>query len=253
MGVLTEHALRAKLKNSRPEEFVVEKGVIITPSARQYLQDKNIKLVIGDEKKSVEEKTTVSSNDNDKRIYPTFKAIQGGYFDKKPEFMTSLYGNELVFKDHPIIELRGKFDSLQAKTLSVQILADKVGEKKIVKDLQDILDYERKIMIAEIMKEDLEEVKLIGHTFAEIRSMSHNPKKFFGIEHIWYPEYKYGELFAAINEVRSNIRECEVIAMKAFKSQYGQIEREDILRALNRLSSCVYVVMCKLLSGQYKK
>lgn len=253
MGVLTEHDLRAKLKNSRPEEFVVEKGVIITPSARQYLQDKNIKLVIREEVKQPMEEIKIEKPEDDKRIYPKFKAIQGGYFDKKPEFMTSSYGNELVFKDHPIIELRGKFDSIQAKTLSVQILANKLGEKKIVEDLQDVLDYERKIMIAEIMKEDLQDVKLIGHTFDEIRAMSHNPKKFFGIDHIWYPHYTYGELFAAINEVRSGIRETEIVAMKAFKNQYGEVDRADIMRALNRLSSCVYVMLCKLMSGQYKK
>ncbi|MPM31098.1 hypothetical protein SDC9_77651 [bioreactor metagenome] len=42
MSVLTESTLRAKLKNLEIKEFEIEKGVIITPSARQYLQDKNI-------------------------------------------------------------------------------------------------------------------------------------------------------------------------------------------------------------------
>lgn len=252
MAVLTEHAVRIKVKDSNLEEFVVDKGVIITPSARQYLTDKNIRLVVRDNNQPKEESKTVSKED-DKKIFPKFKAIEGGYFETKPEFMTSLYGNQLVFKDHPVIELRGKFDSIQAKTLSVQILANKLGEKKVVQDLQEILDYERKLMVSEIMKEELKEIKIMGHTFDEIKAMSHNPKKFFGIDHIWYPNYKHGELFAGMNEIRSGIREVEVTAMKAFKNQYGQVDRVDIMRGLNKLSSCIYVIMCKYISGQYKK
>lgn len=252
MAVLTEHAVRIKVKDSNLEEFVVDKGVIITPSARQYLTDKNIKLVVRENNQPKEESKTVSKED-DKKILPKFKAIEGGYFETKPEFRTSLYGNQLVFKDHPVIELRGKFDSIQAKTLSVQILANNLGEKKVVQDLQEILDYERKLMVSEIMKEELKEIKIMGHTFDEIKAMSHNPKKFFGIDHIWYPNYKHGELFAGMNEIRCGIREVEVTAMKAFKNQYGQVDRVDIMRGINKLSSFIYVIMCKYISGQYKK
>lgn len=252
MKVLTEEYLRSKLKNTKCKEFSVDKGTIITPSARQYLQDKSIKLVLRED--NFMETKEISLND-EKEIKSSgkFKFLNIGYFDVKPEFMTSLYGNELVFKDHSIIELRGRFDSLQAKTLSVQILANKLGHKKVVEDLQDILDYERKIMIAEIKKEELRDSNIIGYTFKEIREMSHNPKKFFGIDHIWYPDYNYGELFAALNEIRSEIREVEISAIKAFKSNLGEIQREDILRALNRLSSCMYVMMCKLISKSYGK
>ena len=45
MGVLTEYELRTKLRNKNVSEYVIEKNVIVTPSARQYLNDKNIKQV----------------------------------------------------------------------------------------------------------------------------------------------------------------------------------------------------------------
>ncbi|SHJ56572.1 ethanolamine utilization cobalamin adenosyltransferase [Hathewaya proteolytica DSM 3090] len=230
MGVLTEYNLRAKLKNSDIKELTVEKGVIITPSAKQYLQERNIKLTVG-------EKADTSVEVKKKESKPF----------KKPEFMTALYGTELAYKDHPIIKLRGKLDSLQAKTLSAQVMAHKAGKSHITKDLQSILEYERKIMIAEIMKEAIEDNNVMGYSFDEIRLMSHNPKKYFGVDHIWYPSYEYGEIFAAVNEIRTQVREAEVIAMMALRNG-EEIAREDIIKALNRLSSYVYVLMCKILS-----
>lgn len=55
MSVLTESTLRSKIKNQNISEYAVEKGVIITPSARQYLQDKGIKLVYKSNESDVKE------------------------------------------------------------------------------------------------------------------------------------------------------------------------------------------------------
>ena len=49
----------------------------------------------------------------------------------KPEHMTHLRGNTLVFKDHPVIKYRGALDYLESKIICTQIVADKKGYKSL--------------------------------------------------------------------------------------------------------------------------
>ena len=57
---------------------------------------------------------------------------------------------------------------------------------------------------------------------------------------------------AHLNLVRTQVRETELAAVEAFFDPTKGPEREDILTALNRLSSAVYVMMCRLKAGKYE-
>jgi len=54
-----------------------------------------------------------------------------------------------------------------------------------------------------------------------------------------------GELPAAVNALRARTREAEIAALEALPS------REDIQTALNRLSSGMHIIFCRLLAGYY--
>lgn len=255
MAVLTESELRKQLKNSNITEYTVTKDIIITPSARQYLIDKNIKLVVAEKnsesKKECEEISKTSLND-DKKILPRFITSDGGFFESKPEHMTQLYGNRLVPKNHSRIIFRGKLDSLQSKILETQILAEKLHEQDLCSDLEEVLSVVRKILRAEVLNEQLEKFMILGVSEDEIHKMSHNPKKYFNMEH-FLPDYKMGEIVIALNSIRSYIREVEISAYNAFSTSEGEISRPDIIRYLNRLSSCLYVMMFKNMTEKRNK
>ncbi len=245
MSVLTESMLRDELKNERISNYVVKMGTIITPAARQYLKEKGIDLIVENL-----EKESIASEKNEKVQAPKFEAIlAGGYFDEKPEYMTHLYGNKLVFKDHPRIVFRGKLDSLQSKILKAQVIQSKKGNKKIIKDLEEILSLCRNIMRSEVLEEALEEINIFGLGEEKIREMSHNPKKYFNTGHI-LPSWQMGETMILINAIRSTVRETEITCIKAFKSEDG-VSRPDIIKAMNRLSSCVYIIMLRQANGYY--
>lgn len=251
MSVLTEYELRSKLRNKNVSEYVIGKNVIVTPSAKQYLNDKNIKLVI---KEDEDEKKNVLPNNVepiDERIKPVYVTFQGGYYEKKPEFMTQLYGNKLVCKDHPRIIFRGKLDSLESKILESQIKAEKNRCLSLEKDLGEILKFVRNILRAEVLEEKLGEFVLLGMNEDELREMSHHPNKYFNVEH-FMTEASMGEMLVTLNSLRSYSREVEIYAFKAFKNADGILTREDIVRYLNRLSSCFYIMMCKYKAGLYK-
>ncbi|WIF95532.1 cobalamin adenosyltransferase [Caminicella sporogenes] len=258
MKVLTEETLRLELKNRLPKSYVINSNILITPSARQFLRDKNIELIIKDVVKEDKKEDSSKKKDEDKKLKVNFRKIvpryvsyySGGVLENKPEHMTQIHGNKLVFKDDPRIIFRGKLDSLQSKIMEVQTLIASKNITKLIDELDEVLNYTREILKAEVLEEELSIEKLIGLSEEQLREMSHHPKKHFGIDHI-LPNFQMGDVLIYLNSLRSSVREVEIAAIKAFRRDF-EINRIDIVRALNRLSSCIYIMMCKYNAGLYK-
>ncbi len=256
MGVLTENEVRRLLKSKNLDEvkeFEVHKKQIITPAAITFLHDHNISVKYVDSPKNCSmesdnvdmEKTLTSTS-----VKARYKTIFGAELDEKPEYMTQLHGNILVFKDHPRIALRGKLDSLEGKILETQMLCHKEKVPKLVDDLQEILEYVRHLIRCEVLDESVKDINLQGMDATEIRKMSHYPEKNFGLK--YEPvQYTMGEIAVVLNSVRALVRETELMAYKAFKDQYGNVERGDIIKALNRLSSLFWIMIYKYRVGKY--
>lgn len=178
MGVLTENEVKRKIGKNKNNitEFYIEKGQIITPSAKSYLAERSIELKYVDKLSDVnnEPKEVVKEVVKEKKY--KYTTVFGAKLDEKPEHMTQLNGNLLVFKDHKRIILRGKIDSLESEILKVQILCQKLDMPKLVKELQEVLDFVRNIMRCEVLDEKLEDFKLLGLTPQELREQSHYPK-----------------------------------------------------------------------------
>ena len=49
-----------------------------------------------------------------------------------------------------------------------------------------------------------------------------------------------------VNAARCKAREAELMAVRAFENKEGLPERTDLLQALNRLSSFLYLIMIQL-------
>ncbi|NOQ41907.1 MAG: phosphate propanoyltransferase, partial [Desulfuromusa sp.] len=78
---------------------------------------------------------------------------------------------------------------------------------------------------------------------AEIRDRSHHPQKYFGLEHLELSA-EMDSTVLSLNRLRTLVRRVELAAVTAF-SVAGEVERTDIVQALNRLSSVIYVMMLK--------
>ena len=148
----------------------------------------------------------------------------------KPEHMTHLKAGELVPKTHPRITFRGKLDSLEAEIL----LAMKESGAP-VEVLQEILDFCRQIMRCDVLGEAVPEIRLHGLTEAELRHRSHNPQKYYGTPHI-LPGVSDSRVLLTMNYIRTQVRETELVSYEAFP------KRTDIHRALNRLSSLLWIL-----------
>lgn len=252
VSVLTENDVRQMLASGQlkeKSEIVVARNRIITPSARTYLLEKGIEIKIEDN--PIRELNNMDIEQGIENIKEEFDTLFGAKLTEKPEHMTHLRGNLLVFKDHPRIAFRGAIDSLEAEIIMTQIVAEKKQLSQMIKDLEEIIKFIRNLLRCEVSGEPVGEFKLQGLDAKELREHSHHPSQYYGMRH-FLPNYNQGEMVAYLNKLRTLTRETELIAYKAFKDEYGQTKREDIIKSLNRLSSLFWIMMFKYLTGKYK-
>lgn len=266
MKAITEAMLRDELRASEPAVYYVEEGKLLSPAAREYLQQRKIKIARANEAKSGitannepkgSEKISKSTMEPEKiaeTIEPDHKYIDyetGAYYTKKPEHMTHLHDNVLVPKNHPRILFRGKLDSLQSLIVLHQAtLAEKEGNNMLIDHLSEILGILREIMRCDVLDIEFKNECIIGLNHDELRERSHNPMKYYNIKQMILPDYTMGKTYAILNQIRSAIRETEVAASEAYRVGI-KYNREDIIEELNRLSSTLHIMMCMYLAGLY--
>lgn len=255
MKAITEEILRLELRNTQPDTYYIPQGKILTPAAREYLQQRKIKVEREGQTKVVSTEVPPMPAIDMRApevLKPKFVDYEtGAYYMEKPEHMTHLHGNVLVVKSHPRILFRGKLDSLQALIVMGQVLIAEGGKQKLVDDLGNVLDILREMMRCDVLDETFRNETIIGLTHAELRERSHDPKKFFGIQQMVLPDYTMGKDYALLNQIRTAVRETEVAAAQAFR-EGTKCTRGDIIEGLNRLSSAMHIIMCMYLAGQYR-
>lgn len=250
MRVITEIELRDQYKKDQFTSFNLPDGCRLTPAAAQFLSERRIPVVTaGSSPGGKENSHKLASKVEEKKRDQTYSINE--FNNEKPEHMTHLKGSTLVLKNHPRIKFRGKMDTFEALLITTIIDVDAMGFQELARDLKEILEYVKQMLRAEVMEEPLEPINFHGWSLQEIRERSHYPKKYYGINHL-LPDPGKGKLMAQINLIRAQVRELELMAIEAFCPSPDVVEREDILQALNRLSSVIYIMMIQLASGQYR-
>lgn len=243
--ILTENDLRSHPPAPGARQYQVEEGTFVTESARSWLEKRDIQLVILPKGRMCGGMSRTPLPDRGSRTY--LDAATGLPLGReKPEEMTHLRGNLLVKKSSPRIAFRGKLDSLEAAILEAQALAHRQNAPAVRDGLGEVLEQVHLVLGAEVKDQPLGEVPILGMDQARLRQVSHNVKGAFGIDHP-IPSWEMGELALRLNTLRTQVRETELAAAVAFEAP-GETPRPDIIRALNRLSSAVYILFCKLLA-----
>jgi ethanolamine utilization cobalamin adenosyltransferase len=218
----TETSVRDNVRNRDGKRvFYLGKGDTLTAGARDWLLKERIEILPAQKARP-----------------DRFYLMGGGFLEEKPEHMTHLNAQILVPKTHPRIAFRGSMDTLE----SVLILAQLAVSPEIREKLQQVLELARKILRWDVLEEPAEEGKLCGLTQDELRAMSHRPQEYFGTAH-FMPDASQGAAMAWLNRARCAAREAELRAVAAFSDREGNPTRPDLLQALNRMSSMLYILM----------
>ena len=216
-----EETVRANIRNREGKRvFYLGKSDQLTSSARDWLNRERIEIRPGEEAKQ-----------------ERWRLVNGGWMEEKPEHMTHLNAEVLVSKTHPRIRFRGKLDTLEAELLLCQL-----AEPALKAPVGEILALARQLIRCDVLEEALETGKLCGLTEEQQRRHSHFPQEYYGQPH-FMPSAEDGEAIARLNRARCAAREAELAAVEAFSDREGNPTRPDLLRALNRMSSMLYILM----------
>ena len=221
----SKQAARDNIRNREGKRvFYLGKGDQLTSDARDFLSRERIEILPAQIAKP-----------------ERYQLLNGGYLEEKPEHMTHLDAQVLVEKTHPRIRFRGAIDMLEAELLLCQ--AD--APEAIYKQLGEVLALARNLIRWDVLEEPVGETKLCGLDQQALRNRSHRPQDYYGQPH-FMPSATDPKLLLQVNRARCMARSAELAAVEAFTDQNGKVCREDILRALNRMSSMLYLIMVQL-------
>lgn len=219
----TKQQVQDNLRNSQGERvFYLAPGDKITDEAREYLQSRQIAILPATQARP-----------------ERYELLCGAVMTQKPEQMTQLNREQLVMKNHPRIVFRGAMDTLEAALLLCQ---QAVPDQK--EALQELLDMARSIVACDVLEKPLENTVLCGLTQDQQRQHSHYPQQYYGIPH-FMPQATDTPAVLEMNRVRCVARQAELAAVNAFCDRDGVAVRKDILTALNRMSSMLYILMIR--------
>ncbi len=256
MIFLTEDDLRVRFGLGRGGEIRLSPGERLTPAAWMLVRERRIRVLHVDAHGRV---ALADESGAGKRV-AVLRTDAAGRFGKrcsqcgstvqdKPEGLTHLDGETLVPKTHPRILLRGRLDSAIAALILAQTQYDPQNRlpQELKSWLADLRSWLGAILRSEVTGEPVSDLGMGDFTFAAIHAMSHNPDKLLGHDHL-VPEAAHGPNVALLNFARAQTREVELAA-----ASLEHPPRPDIVRALNRLSSALYVLMlCTRLAEQGK-
>ena len=209
-----EKAVRDNIRNREGRRvFILGKHDTLTPSARDFLSRERIDILPPDQAKP-----------------QRWKLLGGGFCEEKPEHFTHLDGDTLVPKNHPRIRFRGAMDTLEAQLLLCGA------------ETNEVLALARRLIRCDVLSEPVGSITLYGLTEQEQRHRSHFPQTYYGTPH-FMPDYADSSHLLQLNLARCFARQAELAAMDAFTDSDGNPTRPDILRALNRISSMLYLLM----------
>ena len=238
MELLTREDVRRMSDNGTRGPVVVGRDQKLTPGARDWLAAHKIQAVF-----------PAGRDDPAAPASAKYRTLFGATLNEKPEHMTHLKGNILVRKDHPRIAFRGMIAALEGELMLAQQASHEYPA--LVKELGEALALVRRLIRCDVLDEPVGELHLCGYDAGQLREYSHYPDKYLGQPH-FLPAYTDGPALLAVNKVRTLVRQTELSAYAAFKDVEGNVTREDIILALNRLSSLMWIMMIKLKAGQYE-
>ncbi|HEJ0182090.1 TPA: ethanolamine utilization cob(I)yrinic acid a,c-diamide adenosyltransferase EutT [Citrobacter koseri] len=241
---ITEAWLRANHTLSEGAEIHLPADARLTPSARELLESRHLRI------KFLDEQGRLFVDDDEQQLQPVHGLTSSDTHPKaccelcrqpvakKPDTLTHLTADKMVAKSDPRLGFRAALDSTIALVVWLQIELPDQWQPW----LADIRSRLGNIMRADAMDEPLAAQAIVGLNEDELHRLSHQPLRYLDHDHL-VPEASHGRDAALLNLLRTKVRETEVVAAQVFITRNFDVLRPDLLQALNRLSSTVYVMM----------
>lgn len=263
MIYLTEEQVRERCGSG--DECHLKHGEHLTPSAQEYLRGRNCRIVEDGAVNAPsaatppppQSSTVVSKEPSTEAVSSAVAAAVAACTTQEsikaesaPNSMnpqacscssqefTYLDAQTRVSKSHPRIFFRGRLDTLIAETVIVQTsfaAAERIPDA-IKNGLNDINMWIWQILQAEVSGNPMTDQTVCGMNAAVLKEVAIDPMTYLNQGHIM-PDPALGPGVAMLNWLRARVREIEVAAVQV------NLDRPDILKSLDDLSSALYVLM----------
>lgn len=252
MSVITESELRELWQNGRGQLPAFPPGTRFSSAAQDFLKTNRVEV-------RYESAPTVQNVDWNKP--GTFPVVLTGPLPvcsecgqplhAKPEHLTQIDAGHFAPKTSPRLILRGRVDSLHALVMLTASVARRFELPELAQQLDTLAAYCREIMSAEYNLRPAAALTLMGKSEAELHEISHRPDQHLGLPHL-VPGPHDHEILHWLNVLRTQAREVEVVALQAFPPDAPDPTgvNASLARALNRLSSAVYVLELYFQAGK---
>ncbi|MGY3779500.1 cobalamin adenosyltransferase [Isobaculum melis] len=245
MAILTEETVRRMMKTTEMQKnkvCEVKKGTIITPSARGFLSDHQIKLheipeceISGKLAPEKEAKQTENQTSQAVKMPFLYKTLDGGQFIEKPIYMRILKENIIVPLDHPQMKLRSQFDAVHGEVLKVQLLASEAGFTGLIEELELIANSSQTMGFNDV------------NLLSRLTNQKEDEQVTFQIQ------YQMGPIVIALNQLRLMIEQTSLLAYESLKTADGTVKECELLEGLDYLAHFCLKLMNQVNKGKYKK
>ena len=241
---ITEAWLRANHTLSEGAEIHLPADSRLTPSARELLESRHLRI------KFIDEQGRLFVDDEQQQPQPVHGLTSSDEHPqaccelcrqpvaKKPDTLTHLSAEKMVAKSDPRLAFRAVLDSTIALAVWLQI--------ELAEPWQPCWRISVRVLATLCVPmrwgEPLGEQAIVGLSDEDLHRLSHQPLRYLDHDHL-VPEASHGRDAALLNLLRTKVRETETVAAQVFITRSFEVLRPDILQALNRLSSTVYVMM----------
>jgi ethanolamine utilization cobalamin adenosyltransferase len=256
MNILTESELRELWQNGRGQLPSFPPGTRFSAAAQDFLKSNQISVRF-----DAVERGSPDPRQADWNKPGTFPVVLTGPLPvcnecgqplhTKPEHLTQLDAGHFAPKTNPRLILRGRVDSLNGLVMLTASVARRFDLPDLARELDTLAAYCREIMSAEYNLRPAAALSLLGKSADELHEISHWPEKHLGIAHL-VPGPHDHEMLHWLNVLRTQSREVEVVAQQAFPPDGLDPAGvgASLARALNRLSSAVYVLELYFQAGK---
>ena len=257
MSVFTESELREMWQNGRGYLPPFPPGTRFSPAAQDFLATHALEVQFEDTP-SVAAGITGPAAWDKPGSFPVVLTGPapvcsecGQPLPNKPEHMAQIDAGHFAPKTASRLVLRGRVDSLHAMVMLTAAVARRFQLPELGASLDTLASYCREIMSAEYNLRPAAPLAMLGKSENELHEISHWPDRHLGMAHI-VPGPHDHEILHWLNVLRTQVREAEIVALTAFPP--GALDPDgvgaSITKALNRLSSAVYVLELYFQAGK---
>ncbi|MCP2004229.1 UNVERIFIED_ORG: ethanolamine utilization cobalamin adenosyltransferase [Buttiauxella agrestis ATCC 33320] len=248
---ITEDWLRANHTLSEGSEIRLPVDSRMTPSARELIDARHLLVKFQDDEgrlfvEEQEQLQPVHGLTSEPAAQVAHCELCKQHVQEKPDTLTHLNAQVMVAKNDPRLAFRASLDSSIATAVWLQTEFDKSAALWLA-DIRSLLGN---IMRADALEKALPEQQIVGLSADDLHRLSHQPLKYLGHDHL-VPDAAHGRDVALLNLLRTSIRESEICAAQVFIGVDYHVQKADLLQALNRLSSAIYVLMILCLKKEW--